>query len=254
MPDDRIRLNYREMNNHWLALLLALPLAAQETPSIQEMKSGANAFLGLLDETQRAKATFPFDADARENFRFTPQVRTGLPLRELDEAQRAAAIKLLHSVLSDQGRLKAMQIIQLESVLAEIEKRPDFRDAGKYYLSFFGKPGNETAWGWKFEGHHLSLNYTVVGGKDVAVTPSFFGANPAEVRAGEHKGLRVLKSEDELAHALLGMLLDDGKKNVIFNAKAPAEILTAENRAATALGAGRNSGRRDDRAAEEGLV
>jgi hypothetical protein len=121
LPDDRIRLNYRVMNNHWLALLLVLPLAAQESPTIQEMKSGANAFLGLLDETQRAKATFPFDADARENFRFTPQVRTGLSLRELDESQRAAAIKLLHSVLSDQGRLKAMQIIQLESVLAEID-------------------------------------------------------------------------------------------------------------------------------------
>ena len=216
-------------------LLLIVPLAAPEMTPASDMKSAADNFLGLLDEGKRAKAMFPFDADARENFRFTPQVRTGLSLGEMDGPQRAAAINLLKSVLSDKGRLKAMQIIQLESVLGEIEKRPDFRDSGKYYVSFFGKPGDEKAWGWKFEGHHLSLNYTVAGGKLVSDTPSFFGANPAEVREGEHQGLRVLKAEDELAHALLSMLLDDGKKEVVFSDKAPAEILTAENRQTTAL-------------------
>lgn len=218
-----------------IALLLALPLAAQEAPVILEMKSAANAFLGSLDETRRAKASFLFPAESRENFRYTPRERTGLPLREMDEVQRAAAIKLLHGVLSDQGRLKAMQIIQLENVLAQIEKKPEFRDSGNYFLSIFGKPGDETGWGWKFEGHHLSLNYTIVGGNKISVTPSFFGANPAEVREGELKGLRVLKREDELAHELLEKLLADGKQNVIFSDKAPAEILTAENRAATAL-------------------
>ena len=223
------------MNIPLFALLLSLPLAAEEAPLILEMKSDSNAFLGLLDNTQRAKASFLFNADSRENFRFTPRERTGLPLREMDEAQRSAAIKLLHSVLSDKGRLKAMQIIQLENVLAKIENRPDFRNSGNYFLSIFGKPGDETGWGWKFEGHHLSLNYTVVGGTEVSVTPSFFGANPAEVREGDLKGLRVLKDEDDLAHVLLDMLLQDGKKGVIFSDKAPAEILTAENRAATAL-------------------
>ena len=125
--------------------------------------------------------------------------------------------------------------MQLENVLAQIEKRPDFRDPTNYYLSIYGKPGDEAGWGWKFEGHHLSLNYTIVGGDEISVTPSFFGANPAEVREGELKGQRVLKREDELAHDLLDRLLADGKKQVIFSDKAPAEILTAENRAATAL-------------------
>lgn len=218
-----------------LALLLCLPLAAEEISSIFAMKSAAGAFLGSLDEAQRTKASFPFEADARENFRFTPQTRSGLPLKEMSVTQRAAAMKLLESALSDKGRLKAMQVITLESVLATLEKRPDYRDTGKYYFSIFGNPGDEKAWGWKFEGHHLALNYTVVGGKAVAVTPSFIGANPGEVRQGEHKGLRVLKAEDELAHALVNVLLEGGKKEVIFSAKAPAEILTAENRKATAL-------------------
>lgn len=218
-----------------LALVLALPLAAEDLPSIAAMQSAATAFLGSLDAAKRDQAVFPFAADARENFRFTPQVRSGLPLKEMDEAQRAAAMKLVDAALSDKGHLKATQIITLEGVLADLEKNPGYRDAGKYYLSLFGTPGDAAGWGWKFEGHHLSLNYTLIGDNQVAVTPSFFGANPAEVRSGPRQGLRVLKAEDELAHALLGALIETGKKEVIFSAMAPAEILTAENRQATAL-------------------
>ena len=218
-----------------IAVLLSLPLAAEEIPSVQAMKSAADAFLGSLDETKRAQASFAFDAPDRENFRFTPQTRTGLPLKEMNEPQRAAAMKLLDAALSDKGRLKAMQIISLEGVLAGIEKRPEYRDSGKYYVSIFGKPGDPKAWGWKFEGHHVSLNYTVLGGREASVTPSFFGANPAEVREGEFKGLRVLKAEDELGHALLASLLESGKKGVVFSDMAPEDILTAENRRATEL-------------------
>ena len=223
------------MKTPFLALLLTLPLAAQEIPSIAEMKSAADAFLSSLDDAKREKAVFAFDGDQRENFKFTPQVRVGLPLKEMDDTQRAAAMKLLDAALSDKGKLKAMQIITLESVLREIEKNPDFRDPGKYYVSIFGKPGDEKGWGWKFEGHHMALNYTIAGGKEISVTPSFYGANPAEVREGDNKGLRVLKAEDELAHALLKALLTGGKKEVVFSEKAPGEILTAENRSATAL-------------------
>lgn len=218
-----------------LAIALCLPLAAEPLPSVTAMKSAADDFLGALDQAKRDKAVFPFATDARENFRFTPQVRSGLPLKEMDAAQRAAAIRLLETVLSDKGRLKATQIIALEGVLAEIEKNPDYRDSGKYYISIFGKPGDKAGWGWKFEGHHLALNYTVVDGNRIAVTPSFFGANPAEVRSGERTGLRVLKAEDELAHALLGALLATGHTDVIFSDKAPAEVITAENRKVTAL-------------------
>lgn len=218
-----------------LAVVFVLPLAAEEPSSSAAMQSAADAFLGSLDAAKLAKAAFPFAADARENFRFTPQVRSGLPLKEMDEAQRAAALQLLDAALSDPGRRKATQIMTLEGVLADLENNPDYRDAGKYYLSLFGKPGDTAGWGWKFEGHHLALNYTIVGGKAVAVTPSFFGANPADVRAGPHQGLRVLKAEDELAHALVTTLLASGNKDVIFSNQPPAEILTAENRQATAL-------------------
>jgi hypothetical protein len=223
------------MKTPLLSLLLCLPLAAQDLPSIAEMKSAADAFLGSLDEAKRGKAAFAFDSDQRENFRFTPQTRSGLPLAEMDEAQQAAAMKLLEAALSEKGKLKAMQVITLEGVLREMEKRPEFRDPGKYYVSIFGKPGDAKGWGWKFEGHHLALNYTVVDGKEFSVTPSFYGANPGEVREGEHRGLRVLKAEDELARALVNVLLEGGKKEVLFSDQPPADILTAENRKVAAL-------------------
>jgi hypothetical protein len=223
------------MKTPLLALLLSLPVMAEDLPSIAAMKTAADAFLGSLDDAKRGQAVFPFEGDARENFKFTPQTRTGLPFKDMTEAQRAAAGKLLDAALSEKGKLKATQIMTLEGVLREIEKKPDYRDPEKYYVSIFGKPGDEKGWGWKFEGHHVALNYTIVGGQEFSVTPSFFGANPGEVREGEHKGLRVLKAEDEVAHALVNVLLEGGKKDVIFSDKAPAEILTAENRKATAL-------------------
>jgi hypothetical protein len=218
-----------------LSLLLSLPLVAKDAPAVAAMASAATDFLASLDDAKRGKAAFPFESDQRENFRFTPQVRTGLPLKEMDEAQRAAAMKLLDAALSESGKLKTMQIITLEGVLLELEKRPEVRDPGKYYVSVFGKPGDAKGWGWKFEGHHVSLNYTVVDGKEVAVTPSFFATNPAEVREGAHKGLRVLKAEEDLARALVAVLLEGGKKEAVFSDKAPAEILTAENRKVAAL-------------------
>jgi Protein of unknown function (DUF3500) len=215
-------------------LFALVSLTAAEPSSTALMKSAAEGFLASLDDAKRAKAAFPIHADDRENFRYTPRERSGLPLKEMDESQRKAAMKLLESALSDKGRLKAMQVITLEGVLAEIEKRPEYRDAGRYYVSIFGKPGDAAGWGWKFEGHHLSLNYAIRGA-EVSVTPSFMGANPAEVREGVHKGLRPFGAEEDLARALALVLMEGGKSGVRFSDKAPTEILTGENRNATAL-------------------
>lgn len=219
----------------FLAVLFALPLAAEDLPSVQAMQSATEAFLGSLDDSQRQKSTFPFADEARENFRYTPQVRSGLPFKEMNEAQRTTARKLLASALSEKGQLKANQVMTLEGVLAELENNPEHRDNEKYYFSIFGKPGAKSGWGWKFEGHHISLNYTLNGSGQISVTPSFLGANPAEVREGSHKGLRMLKAEEELARGLLRSLLESGKKEVVFSDKAPAEILTGEKRKVTAL-------------------
>lgn len=217
-----------------ISLVLAMPLYAKELPAPVLTATAAANFLATLEPAQKAKANLPFDGDERENFHFTPRDRAGLPLKEMTDAQREAAMKLLDSALSEKAKLKITQIMTLEGLLAEMEKDPVKRDPGKYGLIVFGTPGDPKGWGWRFEGHHLSFNITWVGEKS-SVTPSFLGSNPGEVRAGRLQGLRVLAAEEDLARTLVSTLVATGKPAVIFSEKPPVEIITAENRTATAL-------------------
>src|SRR6478609_7867601 len=210
-----------------------LSLAAGE-PLAPAMTPAAEKFLATLDPAQKSRAALPFAGDERENFHYIPRQRAGLPLKEMTAPQREAAMALLDSALSETGKLKATQIMTLEGILAEIEKNPTYRDPGKYCLTIFGTPGDSKGWGWRFEGHHLSLNLTLVGDK-ISVTPSFLGSNPAEVREGKHQGLRPLAAEEDLARTLVTTLTATGKASVIFSDKPPAEIISGENRTATAL-------------------
>ena len=161
--------------------------------TIHRITEAAEAFLrNLEDPDQRAKAMFPFDHDERENWHYVPRPRAGLPRGEMTPAQLNAAESLMAVSLSADGVRKAHSIIRHETILGEMEAsvgtlRFD-RLEGLYYFSIFGTPGSAEPWGWQVDGHHLSLNMTVSGGERISVTPSFFGANPAEVRHGTHKG------------------------------------------------------------------
>ena len=223
------------MKNLLLSLFFSLPILAGELDPAAVSKVAADKFLASLDPAQKTKAALPFTSDERENFRYTPRDRAGLPLKEMTDAQREAAMALIDSALSEKGKLKATQIMSLEGVLAEMENNPVKRDPAKYFVAVFGTPGDPKGWGWRFEGHHLSVNLTFVAGKGISVTPSFMGSNPGEVRQGAKKGLRVLAAEEDLARTLATTLLAAGKTDVIFSEKAPAEILSFENRKATAL-------------------
>lgn len=214
--------------------MLAAAIAGARADVSAAMREAAVGFLDSLDEDQRAEARLAFGDDARENHKFTPGDRAGIPLKALTEAQRARAEALLRSALSEEGALKVEQIILLEGILGKLSGNPDFRDPGRYTVAVFGSPDARQPWGWRFEGHHLSLNFTVAG-DGIAVTPSFLGANPAEVPSGEHQGLRVLAAEEDLARALATALLEADRDEVIFSDKPPREILTAEQREVTAL-------------------
>jgi hypothetical protein len=200
------------------------------------MTETANRFLAALSPEQQAKAAFPFGADEHMNWHFIPKERKGLPLREMNSYQRHLASALLASGLSQVGYIKAVTIMSLEEVLRILENDSgERRNPEKYYFTIFGAPSDSGTWGWRIEGHHLSQNYTVTNGQ-VVNGPSFFGSNPAEVRQGPRKGLRVLSAEDNMGFELLGTLDEPLRKTAIVEAKAYSDILTAASRKAALAG------------------
>ncbi len=193
------------------------------------MAKAATAFLASLRSDQMAKAQMEFDDEkARLDWHYIPRDRLGLSLNEMEAHQRSKAFALVDMGVAEQARTKMRTIINLEPVLAELEgpQRTHPRDPDLYDLVIFGKPGSEVAWSWRFEGHHISVNYTIVNSSFIAPTPIFFGANPAQVHHGELKGLRALKDEEDLARDLLASLDGEQKKEAIISLKAPDDILT----------------------------
>jgi hypothetical protein len=195
------------------------------------MASAAKVLISAVgDSPARAKLVWAFDDEERFNWHFIPRERKGLPLKEMTEPQRAAAMALLKTGLSASGYSRAEAIRSLEDVLFAQTKSPT-RDRENYFVTIFGTPGGDR-WAWRYEGHHLSQNWTIVSGKPIATSPAFFGANPAEVMDGPMKGTRALKGEADLAWAFLGSLSADQRKTAVISDKAPPDILTANSRKA----------------------
>lgn len=204
------------------AFLALLSLAsASERIAATELATSATAFLELLEESQTSKATFPFESENRTDWHFFPKNRRGLSLRDLDETQTKLLWKFLEAALSESGIEKTRGVIEAERILWEQSNRSDYRDPGKYHIVFFGNPTPEQTWGASFEGHHLSINLTVVDGKEVFVTPSFFGASPDRISEDNHP------LEDEIVSALaLLNSLDKKQLAIVRKDSRPTEIRT----------------------------
>jgi hypothetical protein len=213
------------------AFAAAVRLAAAP---VDEMTAAAKTFLASLGDDQKTVATFDFKADERENWHFIPKERKGITIGSLKPAQRHLAFALLGSGLSQRGFTKATTIMSLEQILQDLEgpNRTFPRDPELYHVSIFGTPDAKGTWGWRFEGHHLSLNFTIADGKFAAGTPSFMGTNPAEVRKGPRAGLRVLAAEEDLARDLLESLDAGQRKTAVILEIAPNDVLTLANRKA----------------------
>ena len=213
-----------------------LTAAYVSIPSANVMAEAARNLLASLTAEQTAKAVIPFTDDERLNWHFIPRARKGLPLREMTPPQKHLAHALLSAGLSQQGYIKATTIMSLEDILRVMESDSgDRRNPEGYYFTIFGEPSEKGVWGYRVEGHHLATNFTVVNGK-VQGSPNFMGANPAEVREGPRKGLRVLAREEDLGRELLTSL-DSGQKAVaIVDKTAYKDILTAASRKAALQG------------------
>jgi hypothetical protein len=209
-----------------LLLLAPTPSATRAgAPSPAELARAANRLLEGLTAEQRARATFTFEDAERLNWHFIPRERRGLPLKEMTAQQRATAHALLQAGLSEAGYRKVETIRELEGVLRELGGDPDVRDPDLYFFSIFGQPG-AGPWGWRAEGHHLSLNFTLVADTLVATAPAFYGANPARVPSGSREGLRALAAEEDLARELVTSLDAGQRAEAVLDVEAPSDILT----------------------------
>jgi len=226
-----------------LALVAFSPRAAVAHEAGAQMAAIAKVYLAALTPEQKAKTAFDFAAAERENWHFIPRERKGLPLKEMTPQQRLLAHALLNTGLSFRGSAKAVTIMSLEEVLYQMEgaeesKRAatrEKRDPEKYFVSIFGEPADQGSWGWRVEGHHLSLNFTIKDGQLLRATPAFMGTNPGEIRQGPLTGLRVLAVEEELGRELVKSLSPEQFKTAFVDAVAPKEMITAAEHKVTAL-------------------
>jgi len=193
------------------------------------MTEAAKSLMSAVTPEQLKEATFKYDDPERLNWHFIPRPRKGLPLKSLEGAPLQAAQKLIHSGLSEAGYDQALNVMSLEEVLYLIEPgdraaRRDRRDPNKYYISIFGEPSDTGLWGWRVEGHHLSLNFSIKDGKVIASTPEFFGANPGTIEAGKGREIRVLGPEEDIARQILKLCTPEQEKLCWISKEAPGEV------------------------------
>lgn len=219
----------KTMEDKKTTLGLVLLLFAIVAAFTYTKKSSVSVFLEALQQEQLKKAQMPFDHLSRQAWHFLPGEmwpRKGIRLKDLDQKQKELAFIMLFDHLSEAGYKKVMDIIGLEKVLIEMGQDKDFRDPDKYFVAIYGDPAKDKLWAWSFEGHHLSLNFTISGHK-VGMTPRFMGANPATIPVGKRKGERVLKAEEDLAMELVNSLNSNQRVKAIFSNQPYLEIVTS---------------------------
>ena len=209
-------------------LLFASSLLATASPAT-ELTSTVSALVNSLDDAQRAETVYPFDADERWDWHFIPRERNGVALRELSGAARDSADQLIMSGLSTAGYEKVLQVRSLEEVLylfegGEEAARRERRHPHKYYITVFGTPAAKGEWGWRVEGHHVSLNFTLKDNQIVSSTPEFLGANPGLIDAGPGRSLRVLGRREDLARDILKACNETQTKAMWLSKEAPDDV------------------------------
>ncbi|MDH5603589.1 MAG: DUF3500 domain-containing protein [Cyclobacteriaceae bacterium] len=209
------------------AILVLFLFGKTAAPDAKIFVKSASNLLSSLTSAQKEKISKPLTDSNRYTWTYLPPYsvpRQGLPLKEMDEKQQNLTLAMLKLCLSETGYDKTRQIMGLEEVLRILEKN-EKRDTEMYFVTFFGTPDNKKPWSWRFEGHHISLHFSFADGK-MRFTPQFLGSNPAEVREGPMKGLRVLKNEQDIALKLLHSLDNTQRNKAIFSLEAFKDIVT----------------------------
>ncbi len=220
-----------------MTFAVATQTRAEVSGVVSDMKWAADNLLNALNEEERSAASFEFKGDKRIDWHFIPKDRKGLAWNQMAGEKKILAHALLATGLSTRGYLQSTTIMTLEKILQDLEG-PDRRfprDPELYHVCIFGQPSSTGTWGWSVEGHHLSVNFTIVKGQSISATPHFMGTNPAKVSEGPRKGLQVLGEEENMARALLKSLRPAQLKKALIEDKAPSDIFTAAKNRVSAL-------------------
>ncbi len=188
-------------------------------------------FLKSLTQAQRNKTQMPFNDGSRILWHYLPGSmfpRAGIQLNEMDSNQKSKLNELLRNFLSETGYNKTMKIIELENILLENSGDLIMRNPGNYSVAFYGNPEKDSLWAFSFEGHHISLNFTIHNGK-VEIAPRFFGASPATILSGPREGERTLQKEEDLGFELINSLSEEQRKLAIFQQKPFFDIVTGNS-------------------------
>lgn len=191
----------------------------------------AETFINSLSSSQQTKTLFAFEDMSRYDWHYLPAtmvVRTGIALRELDSNQKKSVFALLDHYLSNKGYAKTKDIMNNEYLLKELEPNNPNRVPENYFVAIYGTPGKDSTWGWKFSGHHVALNFTIVQNK-LAFAPFFFGIYPAEIDTGKGKGRRIISDEEDLGFKLVNTLTVQQRASAIFQLKAFTDIVTTNS-------------------------
>ncbi len=216
-----------------LGAAASLPsLAWTAAPQVsQDMAHAARAWLSQLDQRQRREAHLEWTSRLREAWHYVPRNRPGVALRAMNASQTSAAWDLLGTLLSARGMAQVKGQLTIEGILGQLTGSPAFRDPGNYALVIFGDPTGSGPWAWRFEGHHLSINVLAAPGHGVAVTPIFFGANPAKVPAGhEHAGFRLVGAEEDAAFSLIQSLEGGTRTQAMLADRSLGDIVSGPGR------------------------
>jgi len=223
----------------WLwALLCASALALASVHAGAAEPSGASAAAQRLREAtpaaQRPELEQPFTDTARSDWSYVPRSRSGIAWGDMNAKQREATTQLLRTALTDAGVDKVRAVMALEIALRELESFGRSRDPHNYAIALFGLPEPAAAWGWRIEGHHLSLHFSLVGERYVSTLPQFMGANPAlvprDIPSGPRQGVRVLGEEEDLARQLMAALEPPQRATALFSAQPYGDIVTKSAR------------------------
>lgn len=175
------------------------------------IQNAVTDFLGSISEEQRKNCVFPVDSEEwRRWSNIDFYLRKGIGLPEMSERQKALAFKILETGLSASGFEKSLNIMKMEGYLARLAN--DFEKLGPelYWFSFMGTPSEIEPWGWQIDGHHLVINYFIMGDQ-IVMTPTFMGSEPNYIEDGENKGTRTFKNEEELGYQLYTSLSEEQK-------------------------------------------